>query len=335
MSPQPVEDAVQLLRVEYLEIPGLALTPSDVAALLDLDDVTVAALLDPGRRDRRRGAPGARRVALLGAHPGRAIHPSQGHDLDVAVTSPAVSDTLWAMLPSPDPSALQAFLADPARPAGTLRYHELQGFLFTVASAPELIPPSDWLPIIFGDQEADYASRDKAQEILGQIMVLYNTAAAVGRDDAGPLPVDGLFRDDILANFNDDAPIAQWSRGFLLGHQWLEELWQEYLPEELAEELAATIMTLSFFSSRRLAEAFLAEATAPARSLEALAETMRRVFPNAVMQYAHLGRSITTALLEHATEAPGPARTAKVGRNAPCPCGSGKKYKRCCAATVH
>jgi hypothetical protein len=24
--------------------------------------------------------------------------------------------------------------------------------------------------------------------------------------------------------------------------------------------------------------------------------------------------------------------TAKVGRNDPCPCGSGKKYKRCCAA---
>jgi uncharacterized protein YecA (UPF0149 family) len=23
-------------------------------------------------------------------------------------------------------------------------------------------------------------------------------------------------------------------------------------------------------------------------------------------------------------------RTARVGRNEPCPCGSGKKYKRCC-----
>ncbi|MEA1649028.1 MULTISPECIES: SEC-C metal-binding domain-containing protein [Nitrospirillum] len=25
-------------------------------------------------------------------------------------------------------------------------------------------------------------------------------------------------------------------------------------------------------------------------------------------------------------------RQAKVGRNDPCPCGSGKKYKRCCGA---
>ena len=57
---------------------------------------------------------------------------------------------------------------------------------------------------------------------------------------------------------------------------------------------------------------------------------------DAVIQYAHLGRrSIATALMEHTTEASEPTRTAKVGRNAPCPCGSGKKYKRCCGATVH
>ena len=45
MSPQPIEDAVQLLRVEYLEIPDLALTPPRVAALLDLDEVTATAVL--------------------------------------------------------------------------------------------------------------------------------------------------------------------------------------------------------------------------------------------------------------------------------------------------
>ena len=32
--------------------------------------------------------------------------------------------------------------------------------------------------------------------------------------------------------------------------------------------------------------------------------------------------------------APLPVRSAKVGRNDPCPCGSGKKYKRCCALTT-
>jgi uncharacterized protein len=27
-------------------------------------------------------------------------------------------------------------------------------------------------------------------------------------------------------------------------------------------------------------------------------------------------------------------RTPKIGRNDPCPCGSGKKYKRCCGAAA-
>lgn len=27
-----------------------------------------------------------------------------------------------------------------------------------------------------------------------------------------------------------------------------------------------------------------------------------------------------------------PARSTKVGRNAPCPCGTGRKYKHCCGA---
>ncbi len=45
MASQPIEDALELLRAEYLEMPELALTPSQVAALLDLDGVTAAAVL--------------------------------------------------------------------------------------------------------------------------------------------------------------------------------------------------------------------------------------------------------------------------------------------------
>ena len=29
-----------------------------------------------------------------------------------------------------------------------------------------------------------------------------------------------------------------------------------------------------------------------------------------------------------------PARSVKVGRNAPCPCGSGRKFKKCCGSPL-
>jgi preprotein translocase subunit SecA len=35
---------------------------------------------------------------------------------------------------------------------------------------------------------------------------------------------------------------------------------------------------------------------------------------------------------DSSTTAKAPVRNAKVGRNDPCPCGSGKKYKKCCGA---
>ena len=56
-------------------------------------------------------------------------------------------------------SSLEAFLTAPGRPAGTFTYHELQGFLFSVATAPELIKPSEWIPEIISS-----AIRSSAEE---------------------------------------------------------------------------------------------------------------------------------------------------------------------------
>jgi hypothetical protein len=51
------------------------------------------------------------------------------------------------MIPTPFTSIqaehLRRFLAAPERPAGTLRYPELAGFLFAVCCAPEMVPLSD------------------------------------------------------------------------------------------------------------------------------------------------------------------------------------------------
>ena len=166
-------------------------------------------------------------------------------------------------------------------------------------------------------------------------MALYNTINAAVFDPPTLLPADCLLRDDVLANFEDDAPIGQWSRGFLRGHQWLEELWEETVPEKLDDELGSILMTLSFFSSREIAEAFHSEAAKGDQSFESTAHAIHHLFPTAVAQYAHMGRVIAEVLREHEAVASEPRHSVKIGRNDPCPCGSGKKYKRCCGATVH
>lgn len=227
----------------------------------------------------------------------------------------------------------RAFLDDPARPAGTLSYHELQGFLFAVTSAPELIRPSEWMPLVFGDAEAGYADLDQAKRVIGELMSLYNAVNANVTAAIAVPPPDCAFRDDLLANLENDAPMAQWSRGFMLGHQWLEELWDAYVPDALDEEFAAMLLTLSFFASSQVAEALRKE-MAPDQSLEALASTVRQTFPDAVTDYAHLGRSIARVLAEQTAAERPPRRVVKIGRNDPCPCGSGRKYKKCCGVGV-
>ena len=175
---------------------------------------------------------------------------------------------------------------------------------------------------------------EQAEAVIGQIMTLSNTINAAVLDPPTLLPADCPLRDDVLANFEDEAPIGQWSHGFLRGHQWLEELWED-LPEEMAEELDATLMALGFFSSRQMAEDFHAEATTGKQPFEAMAEAIHRVVPAAVAQYAQMGRSIATVLAEHEWDEPEMTHHAKIARNEPCPCGSGKKYKKCCGMTAH
>src|SRR5258708_7115709 len=133
-----------------------------------------------------------------------------------------------------------------------------------------------------------------------------------------------LLQSDV-ANLEERAPMAEWSRGFLRGHQWLEESWEPYVPEDFQEEFSARLMALSFFSSRKVADALAAETNQ--QDVSALAKTIRRVFPDAVAEYAHLGRSIHKILMEQQGINSEPRRAVKTVRNDPCPCGSGRKYK--------
>ena len=226
---------------------------------------------------------------------------------------------------------LTEFLASPERPEGTLTYHAVQGFLFAVACAPELIKPSEWLPAIFDDQEAQYASMEEAQSVLQALMALYNDVNAQVFEGHVALPDDIPLETPALENVGNTTALGQWSKGFFWGHDWLVELWDQYTPGELDEELGSSLMILSFFYDRKLAEAYHQEAVSSGGlSLDEFAQKLLGMFEAAMRSYAHLGRSIAAALAEQPPLQEPYERERKVGRNDACPCGSGKKYKHCC-----
>jgi uncharacterized protein YecA (UPF0149 family) len=64
------------------------------------------------------------------------------------------------------------------------------------------------------------------------------------------------------------------------------------------------------------------------------AAKLRRAFPDALAEFARLARAVQKVPLRHSGLSESPPSRPKVGRNEPCPCGSGRKYKKCCGASA-
>ena len=138
---------------------------------------------------------------------------------------------------------LQNFLSSPQRPDGTLTYPQLAGFLFSIANGPELIPPSEWMPIVFNDHDAGYATLAEAEHVLQAMMGLYNDSTGQSTAGRALLPSGCEIRPQPLENLEADAPLSQWAQGFSMGHDYLVEIWDEYTPDELDEDLGAAWRT--------------------------------------------------------------------------------------------
>ncbi len=230
-----------------------------------------------------------------------------------------------------DAAALERALAPRAADAGALGYCELAGFLFAVACAPELVAPSEWLPVVLGE-----AADAPDAETLALLMRLYNAVKEGAYRREPTLPAGVAARDRVLQNFAPDAPLCRWSRGYAEGQDWLKDTWDALLPpavegEDDPEEVLGALMTvLAFFGDRGFAEEMHHDSRS-AEPFREFAQQMLESHANAMFDLAVLGRNIADA---RALAARGPAKSTKVARNAPCPCGSGKKYKACCGANA-
>lgn len=229
--------------------------------------------------------------------------------------------------------ALQLFLDAPDRSTKSMSYAESAGFLFSIACAPELVKPAEWLPLIIDPDNAEATSLENMQAITVGLMSLYNEMTRQVQKVDVKLPLEISFLDDPMANLNSESSISQWARGFRSGYIWLEEMWTEYTPEAIKEEAEHQLLVLFFFSSQKGAVALYEEVNNKDVTFEKMAEDMQRLFPDAQHGVALLGNSIQQALAARDDPTRQPVvKSEKVGRNEPCPCGSGMKFKKCCGA---
>jgi uncharacterized protein len=226
--------------------------------------------------------------------------------------------------------ALARDLGRPGSSEGPMSYPRAAGFLFALACSPELIRPSEWLPEVLGEDGGEPAEGESSPELLTALISLYNWSEEEIHREGPRLPPGVRPGDNPLADLEPGSPLSEWSVGFVVGHNWcgMGE-WMEQAPDDLDEDLGAVFFCLSFFASRKVAEDFVAEETSLGATVESLAAVAVRSFHQAKGEYARFALAVRQVLDDREPEE-APARASNPGRNDPCLCGSGKKYKRCC-----
>jgi len=117
-----------------------------------------------------------------------------------------------------------------------------------------------------------------------------------------------------------DDEFAMWCEGYLLGVELAEPPWEEAAEAEDVEDM----LTPFFVLSGRWKEARLeaGEPELPESEERAMLEELRDSLADTVLYNRRYW-------FEHNVPAPVRREAPKVGRNDPCPCGSGRKYKNC------
>jgi len=225
---------------------------------------------------------------------------------------------------------LESLLDDPAL-AEAMRLDEIQGFLCAALSGPQAISEQNWLAELLGSEEALACEAGReAAELLRAFAVALEAELA-----AGEPPVLLLYPKD----GDEDSPsdYLPWCQAYLAGVDAAEEDWFEALGEEEAEDDEEIRDEITYLDERLFPLMVLTgEAESAAREhgeewpedeeLDQVNNECEEDLPQAVTDIYRfwLAKRGTETIRRD---------EPKVGRNDPCPCGSGKKFKQCCGAS--
>ena len=138
-----------------------------------------------------------------------------------------------------DLDALDAFLLSDRAPEDSMGLSDLDGFLAGIAAGPELVMPSEWLPVVWGGGEPAFEDAEEARDIIGTIMGRYNEI--VRTLGAAPDEFDPLFWEG-----PDDGRVVvtDWAAGFLDAVKLRPKAWEPLVRHAEAGALILPLLVL-------------------------------------------------------------------------------------------
>jgi len=212
-----------------------------------------------------------------------------------------------------------------------MNFNVIHGFLFGLCCAPIAIGPEEWVPSLFGEND-EVAQAIFDDEKTFQVLIdFFNYMMDQIQGESAEFPQVLVLSDTMSENFGMESDLGQWSQGFIDASEWLGEVWEEAMIDVLEEDYTIKSVMLSFFSdedfSRNLHEELIENDEV---TFEEIYEDFLRLLPNTLKAYAFTGRKLYEQKLANDPSLQPHVAEEKVGRNDDCPCGSGKKYKKCC-----
>ncbi|PCJ43235.1 MAG: hypothetical protein COA81_04110 [Alphaproteobacteria bacterium] len=217
---------------------------------------------------------------------------------------------------------LEKFLLSDAVSEDAMLLSELDGFMSGISICPALIMPSEWIPVIWAGEEPVFENEEQAQNIMSILMGYYNdTLHALDK---------GKYR-PIYDRDNDGSPFWEiWLEGFFRAIHMRADEWLSFADNDNRD------LQRSVFILTRLHEIVSAGDDFENMDIDAgLEEAAPDLIPESVMllhNYRKQSALPPNSNDNHPNSKTEGSKTGspKTGRNDPCPCGSGKKFKKCC-----
>lgn len=196
---------------------------------------------------------------------------------------------------------------------GVLDVSELDGLLAAIISGPEMIQPSRWLPLIWGDFEPVWESEKEFEKIFSLIIRHMNAMADIFM--AHPQDFEPLFYEREVKG-KTYTIVDEWCQGYMQGVSLTMDKW-----EIDSLEMRVMLMPIKTFANEEGWQA-----------LDKMDDNEIENLQNAIVTNVREIHAWWLARRQDMRPSSSPVYSEfrQVGRNDLCPCGSGKKYKKCC-----
>lgn len=239
---------------------------------------------------------------------------------------------------SKEKKSINTLLSRAAEPEECMSAEAFHGFCFGLAILPEIVRMQEWMPVAFGEEQLVFEGQADAQKLMGELFAFQNRLNADHNEGKLSFPFDPA-----ALKSGDLRRIEEWAYGLYNAINIRPAVWDmdnvpanadDDAPDEVTNVSSAWGVIMAMAYPKRIAEIFDKESFDLKTNKDDMEFYVKLLLllplaVDVIQNHAAAQPKMFPGGLPFSSRPTQPA-LLKIGRNDPCPCKSGKKYKKCC-----